>query len=125
MDLELGGEGYIRGLSETVEGLSEMVGNSACVSMGYVVYLMYNRGNVMARDRQVAIFRIEGLSNGMDMRMVDEFDGLLIPQPNAKPGRPSNDYARARSQAIAAKRAEILALLFAPKPIHKPFKRRM
>jgi len=77
------------------------------------------------RRKRVAIFRVEGLSDGVDVGMVDEFDGGMIPQPNAKVPMSSDSYARARSQAIAAKRAMILEPLFAAKPIHKPFKRRV
>jgi hypothetical protein len=75
--------------------------------------------------KPVAIFRIEGLSDGIDTGMRDELgDGAVIPQPNAKVPMGYDDYAMAKSRAIAAKRAEILQPLLNPKPV-KPFKRRV
>lgn len=75
--------------------------------------------------KPVAIFRIEGLSDGIDTGMRDELgDGAVIPQPNAKVPMQYEQYARARSNAIAAKYKQILGPLL-PKPAGKPFKRRV
>ena len=80
----------------------------------------------MAQRKPVAILSIQGLSDGIDNRLVDELDGgTVLPQPNAQVPRSVQSYQREQSQAAAAKRAGILALLQSVKPIHKPFKRRI
>jgi len=74
--------------------------------------------------------QIESLSTGKLVGLDDEFAGQPIPQPNAKPRRPSAEHKLVeRAQRIAIAQ-HVLAQAgwygeLKPKKVCRPFKRRM
>ena len=85
----------------------------------------------MPRPRKViTVSRIEGLSDGQDRRLVDDFTGEVLPDPQAGPRASAFDILdQANRDKATAQRAMLVKV--APKlcgllPIpHKPFTRRV
>lgn len=57
-----------------------------------------------------AILRVEGISDGVDRRLVDDFTGEMIPQPDARPPKIQSAQA-VRDQYNRERLAEKRALL--------------
>ena len=85
----------------------------------------------MPRPRKlITISRIEGLSDGRDKRLVDDFTGEVLPDPQAGPRASAFDILDQanRNKAVAqrAMLAKVAPKLYGLSPIiHKPFQRRV
>ena len=54
------------------------------------------------------MLRIEGLSDGIDLRLTDEFNGEVLPQPNARPPMDAKIIQAALKQAKVEAAREVL-----------------
>lgn len=71
------------------------------------------------------IFKIERLSDGVDIKLIDDFTGLPLPQPDAKPLPGAQELRDAANRAKRAANRVLADRLFGPKPVREPFKRRI
>lgn len=71
------------------------------------------------------IFKIERLSDGVDVMQVDDFTGQPIPQPNAKPLPGAQELRDGANRVTRIRLQRIANDLFGPKPTQTPFKRRL